>query len=108
MHSYTLAHLRDDILLRSLTALVAQDRLTTANLLAYIAEFDFRRLYVPAGHTSMHAFCVEELRLSEDAASKRIQAARSPAVPRPLPCAGRRSPPSHRLVSPCAPPYAGK
>src|SRR5439155_26062502 len=45
-------------------------------ILAHIAEVDARRLYAPAGYPSMHAYCVGELRLSEDAASKRIQAAR--------------------------------
>ena len=76
MRDYTLAHLHDEVLLRDLAALVDHDRATTATLLAHIAEVDARRLYLPAGHASMHAYCVEELRLSEDAASKRIQAAR--------------------------------
>src|SRR6266496_3419241 len=62
--------------LRDLAALVAHDRATTARLLAHIAECDARRLYLPAAHPSMHAYCVHELRLSEDAAYKRIQAAR--------------------------------
>jgi 5-methylcytosine-specific restriction endonuclease McrA len=77
MHGYTLAHLSDAALLRDLAALVAQDRMTTAILLAHIAEVDARRLYAPAGYPSMFAYCVEELRLSEDAAAKRIQAARA-------------------------------
>jgi 5-methylcytosine-specific restriction endonuclease McrA len=77
MQSYILVHLSDAALLRDLAALVGHDRLTTATLLAHIAEVDARRLYVPAGYSSMHAYCVDELRLSEDAASKRIQAARA-------------------------------
>ncbi len=77
MHEYTLSKLSDEALLRDLAALVARDLLTTARILAYIAEVDARRLYAPAGYPSMHAFCVEELRLSEDAAFKRIQAARA-------------------------------
>ena len=77
MREYTLAHLSDAVLLRDLAALAAEERVTTATLLAHIAEVDARRLYVPAGYTSMHAYCVEELRLSEDAAYKRIQAARA-------------------------------
>jgi hypothetical protein len=77
MQSYSLTHVSDHVLLRDLAALVAQDRLTTAELLAHIAEVDTRRLYVPAGCSSMYAYCVEELHLSEDAASKRIQAARA-------------------------------
>jgi 5-methylcytosine-specific restriction endonuclease McrA len=77
MHEYTLSQVSDTALLRDLAALVAKDRLTTARILAHIAEVDARRLYAPAGYRSMFAFCVEELRLSEDAAYKRIQAARA-------------------------------
>ncbi|MEO6461760.1 MAG: hypothetical protein ABIP29_01660, partial [Candidatus Eisenbacteria bacterium] len=77
MHAHTLDHLSDAALLRDLSALVVQDRITTATLLAHIAEVDARRLFVPAGSPSMFAYCVEVLRLSEDAAYKRIQAART-------------------------------
>ena len=77
MRDYTLTHLSDDVLLRDLATLVSRDRATTATLLAHIAEVDARRLYVPAGYPSMHAYCVDELRLSEDAAYKRITAARA-------------------------------
>ena len=77
MHPYVLAHLSDNVLLRNLIALVVQDRHTTASLLAHIAEVDSRKLYAPAGYSSMHAYCVEGLGLSEDAAYKRIQAARA-------------------------------
>jgi len=73
---YSLKHLSDESLLRGLIALVAQDRITTAELLAHIAEVDERKLYLPGGHASMFAYCVAEFRLSEDAAAKRIQAAR--------------------------------
>ena len=77
MHVYSLSQLSDHDLSRRLASAVAQDRTTTAELLAHIAEFDARRLYLPAAYPSMHAYCVHELRLSEDAASKRIQAART-------------------------------
>ncbi len=77
MHTYKLTHLSDAVLVHALTAIVAQERVTIAVLLAHIAEVDERRLFVPAGYTSMHAYCVEALGLSEDAASKRIQAARA-------------------------------
>lgn len=46
-------------------------------MLAHMAEAESRRLYIPAGYSSMHAYCVEELWMSEDAASERIQAARA-------------------------------
>ncbi len=77
MSTYRLAHLDDATLLRDLAHLAAQDRATTASLLAHIAEVDARRLYLPAAYSSMFAYCVGELRLSEDAAYKRIQAARA-------------------------------
>ncbi len=76
MRADSLSHVSDHELLRGLAALVAQDRATTATLLAHIAECDARRLYLPAAYPSMDAYCVHELRLSEDAAYKRIQAAR--------------------------------
>jgi 5-methylcytosine-specific restriction endonuclease McrA len=77
MRAYKLTHLSDAVLLRDLSALVAQDRTTTAMLLAHIAEVDARRLYLQAGYPSMFAYCVDELRLSEGGAYKRIQAARA-------------------------------
>jgi 5-methylcytosine-specific restriction endonuclease McrA len=76
MRTYSLTHLGDRELLRDLATLVARDRQTTALLLAHVAEVDERRLYLPAAYPSMHAYCVKELRLSEDAAYKRITAAR--------------------------------
>jgi len=77
VHRYSLAHLPDPALLRALTALVAQDRTTTAALLAHLAEVDARRLYLPAAYPSMFAYCVGELGLSEEAAFKRIRVART-------------------------------
>src|SRR5438034_2642624 len=76
MCKYSLSHLSDRALLRDLAALVAQDRATTARLLAHLAECDARRLYLPAAYPSLFAYCVHELRVSEDAAYKRMQAAR--------------------------------
>ena len=76
MSTYCLSHLSDPDLLRSLHAAVARERYTTADLLAHLAEVDARRLYLPAAYPSMFAYCVGELRLSEDAACKRIKAAR--------------------------------
>src|SRR5262245_17721856 len=84
MGTYSLSHLSDQTLLRDLAALVQRDRVTTAELLAHIGEVDARRLWAPAGYPSMLAYCVDELRLSEDSARKRIHAAntarRVPAI----------------------------
>lgn len=77
MSVHSLSHLSDAVLLRDLANLVTRDRTTTTAILAHIAEADERRLYAPAGYPSMHAYCVGELHLSEDAAFKRIRAARA-------------------------------
>ena len=77
MSTYQLSHLSDGTLLSGLKTLVARERETTAELLAHVAEVDQRKLYLPAAYPSMFAYCVGELRLSEDAAAKRIQAARA-------------------------------
>src|SRR5689334_7163980 len=76
MRVYSLSHLGDPELRHDLLSLIAQDRATTATLLAHLAEFDARKLYLPAAYPSMFAYCVHELHLSEDAAYKRIRAAR--------------------------------
>ncbi len=72
-----LAHLDDRTLLDAVRRLVAQDRATTAELLAHLGEVDARRLYVPLGHPSMFDYCVAALHLSESAAYRRIHAARA-------------------------------
>jgi len=77
MTPWSLSHVSDGALLRDLAALVAQDRATTAALLAHLAEVDARKLYLPAAYPSMYAYCVGELGLCEQAAFKRIQAARA-------------------------------
>ena len=77
MNTYSLSHLSDQTLLCDLAMLVARDRSTTADLLAHLAEVDERKLYLPAAYPSMYAWCVGELRLCEQAAYKRIQAARA-------------------------------
>src|SRR5829696_2539826 len=75
--AYSLTHLSDQALLADLAVLVTADRQTTAALLAHIAEVDARRLYLPAACSSMHVYCMRVLHLAEDAALKRIRAARA-------------------------------
>ncbi len=76
MNRYALSHLSDQALLRELRTLVAQDRATTALLVAHLGEVDARRLYAEAGYPSMFAYCVERLGFSEESAYKRIRVAR--------------------------------
>jgi hypothetical protein len=62
---------------RALHLAVGSENTAIATVLDHIAEFDARKLYRPAAYPSMFAYCVGELHLSEDAAYKRIQAARA-------------------------------
>ncbi len=73
---YSLEKVPDAVLMRDLAALVAQDRRTTARLLAHLAEVDNRRLYLQAGFPTMRDYCIRKLRFSEEVAYKRIQVAR--------------------------------
>lgn len=77
MDPYTLEHLSDGALFGRLNAIVSQDRVNLAVLLAHLAEFDARRLYVSAGYPSMFNYCVEALHFSEPESGRRIQAART-------------------------------
>src|SRR5436309_15569420 len=77
VNPYARSHLSDRSLLDSLASRLCQQRAISAELLADLAEVDARRLYLPAGYPSMFLYCVSELHLSEDAAYKRIQAARA-------------------------------
>ncbi len=77
MSRYSLSHLSDPVLDRDLARAVARESTSTADVLAHIAESDARRRYLPAGYPSTFAYCVGQLRLSEDAAFKRIKAARA-------------------------------
>lgn len=80
MHAHStesVEHLADEELIRSLYCEVASEKAATSRVLVRIAEFDARRLYVPAGYPSMHAYCVGLLGFSDDEAYKRIQVARA-------------------------------
>src|SRR5512140_3609982 len=77
MLSYSLSHLANPVLLQNTRALAAQDRATLASLLAHLAEVDARQLYLPAGYSSMVAWCIGELKLSAHEAFKRIRIARA-------------------------------
>jgi hypothetical protein len=70
--------LSDCELLARLSALAARERATLTELLAHLAALDARpSVYAARGYGSLHAYCTQALRLSEDAASNRIEAARA-------------------------------
>lgn len=56
--------------------LARSERESTASLVAHLAEFDARRLYLGEGFPSLFVYCTEILRLSEHEAYNRIEAAR--------------------------------
>src|SRR2546430_12869343 len=72
------AALSDQDLLTRLTALAGREREATVELVAHLAALDARpSVYLAQGYGSLHAYCTQALRLSEDAASNRIEAARA-------------------------------
>ncbi|MBK7586813.1 MAG: hypothetical protein IPI67_42325 [Myxococcales bacterium] len=65
----------DELLARAPLARFAE-RNGTAEVIAYLAEIDRRRLYLRDACSSLHTFCVERLGYSEEEAAKRIKVAR--------------------------------
>ena len=64
-------------LLREFSILVAREQGDTADMLAYLAEIDRRKLYLEHAYPSMFAFCTQRFRMSEAIAAKRIRAGRA-------------------------------
>src|SRR6266851_2834598 len=77
MACWSMLHLTNGSLHRELSEFATQDRTTTAGLLARITEFEERKLFAPEGYPSMVAYCVGELRMSEDMALMRVRVART-------------------------------
>jgi hypothetical protein len=73
---FRLVGLKDAELLAGVSALVARGNELTAELVAHLAEVEERLLYAELGFPSLHAYCVQELKLSEGAAGRRVIAAR--------------------------------
>ncbi len=70
--------LSDHDLLARVVVLAAKEREASAELVAHLAALDARpALYAAEGHGSLFTYCTDVLRLSEDAACNRIQAARA-------------------------------
>ena len=73
-HRYS--HYDDPSLVRRLSDVACTIHEATADLLALIGEVDARHLFLGMGYNSMKAYCVGELHFSEEAARKRVHAAR--------------------------------
>ena len=77
MQPYLRSHLSEPSLLERSDTDAGRERSGTADLLADIAEVEDRKSYLGAGYPSLFAWCVGRLRLCDQAALKRIQAARA-------------------------------
>src|SRR6266852_4835135 len=70
--------LSDRDLLAQLHVLAGREREACADLVAHLAALDSRpSLYAAQGYGSLFTYCTQALRLSEDAACNRIEAARA-------------------------------
>src|SRR5436309_5766037 len=74
----TATRLSDEDLLARLQHLAANEREATAQLVAHLAALESRpAVYAAQGYGSLFSYCTQALRLSEDAACNRIEAARA-------------------------------
>src|SRR6266404_7952434 len=74
----TASALSDQDLLARLEALAGKEREASVELLAHLAALDSRpALHAAQGYGSLFSYCAQALRLSEDAACNRIDAART-------------------------------
>ena len=70
--------LSDHDLLARIGVLASREREATAELVAHLAELDVRpALYAAQSYGSLFGYCTKVLRLSEDAACNRVEAARA-------------------------------
>jgi hypothetical protein len=96
------SHLSNAELVATLGRLAQSEREATVALIVHLAEFDARRLYEPAGYSSLFKYCRAVLRLSEDAVYNRIETARAarryPVIVDML-VAGSLSPTTARLLA---------
>ncbi len=65
-----LRSLDDDQLVASLRGLVARSHKISTDIIVRLAEMEARKLYLVRGYTSLYAWCLGELNLSEDVASR--------------------------------------
>jgi len=72
-----LEKMSDELVLEGVEMLARRSNEITAELLAYLIEVDERGLHLREACSSLFAFCVERLHMSEAAARKRITAART-------------------------------
>jgi hypothetical protein len=74
--SLTFAHVSNTDLLEGTRRLVGRSNQVLAALLAHLGEVEARGIYRSCSCSSLYAYCIYELRFSEDQASRRAAAAR--------------------------------
>jgi hypothetical protein len=74
-----LARMTDDALVEATKRAAEIERKATGELLALLIEFERRALHLALGYSSLFAYCTRALLMSEQAAYKRITAARAAA-----------------------------
>ena len=72
----SLAHLSDQELLASTRRLIGTANQVFAALLVHLAEVEARGLHRTRACASLYTYCIYELRFSEDAAARRVSAAK--------------------------------
>ena len=80
MKRYSFAHLAGPKVLLEYDAVESRENGETATALALLGEIEARKLYVPAGYSSMFAYCLGARHMSEDRANKRLRVARAARV----------------------------
>lgn len=73
---FDLSRLTHDEVDRGLAQRVAQDRVATAELIAYLGEVGARGRHLTFGYRSLYDYCTQHFGMSEDVAKKRIRVAR--------------------------------
>jgi hypothetical protein len=75
-NQYRLLELGNSELLARLSELVQQSSVLSAQVLAHLVELEERMLHLELGFSSLFAYCVEGLGMSEGSAGRRVTAAR--------------------------------
>src|SRR5947207_367479 len=73
----SLTRLSDTELVSRVRSLVAREREATAEIVAHLAEFDTRDLFLREGYGSLYVYCRDALGMSDGEAYNRIEVARA-------------------------------
>lgn len=76
MQLLNLNQMKDSELLETFSMIVKNEKETTTLLILHLSEIDKRGLYAKEGFSSLFSYCIERFHFSEEAAYRRIQAAR--------------------------------